>query len=104
VSLPSILIPRQTIEVEGEEVKIRGLTRAEAAEFQKMVRDGKSMADIEIAVLAAGTDTSREETKAWYATAPQHVVDPIIDAIKDISRFSEGAQKSGGEGDRPGGG
>jgi len=95
VSLPKILTAHETVEIEGEAFDIRALTRAEAARCQKMVRDGVSLADLEIAVIAAGTDTPRDEAKAWYETTPSHAVDQLIIAIKDLSRLDEGAQKSG---------
>jgi hypothetical protein len=95
VTLPKILTPHETVVVEGVEVDVRSLTRAEASRFQKMVRDGASMADLEIAMLAAGTDTPVDEVKAWYEVTPSTAVDQIIGAIRDVTRLEEGAQKSG---------
>jgi hypothetical protein len=95
MTLPKILAAHQTIEVEGSEIDIRALTRAEAARFQKMSHDGKPLADLEIAVIAAGTDTPLDETKAWYESTPSHAVNEVITAIRDLSRLDEEAQKSG---------
>lgn len=90
-------IPPQTatVEVEGETFDIRSLTRAEAARFQKLVADGISLADLEIGFIAAATDTPRDEAKAWYEATPSAAVDALINAIKDLSRLDDGAQKSG---------
>jgi hypothetical protein len=95
MTLPKILVPHDVVEVDGQTFDIRALTRGEAARFQKMVADGVSLADLEIAVLAAGTDTPKDEAQAWYEATPAHAVEVVITAIKDLSRLDEGAQKSG---------
>ena len=95
MTLSKILPEHRTVKIEGQEFDIRALTRAEAARFQKIVRDGAGLAELEIAILAAGTDTPLDEATAWYETTPSHAVDQMIDAIKEISRLTEGAQKSG---------
>lgn len=95
MTLPKILAAHETIEVDGAEVDIRALSRAEAARFHKMVADGKTMADLEIAVLAAGTDTPIDEAKSWYENTPSSAVDQVLTAIKNLSRLDEEAQKSG---------
>lgn len=95
MSLPKFLATHRTITVEGQDIDIRSLSRAEVGRIRKMADDGASLADLEIAVLAGGTDTPIDEVKAWYEDAPSPVVDPIIAAIRELSRVEEeGAQKS----------
>ena len=73
--------------------------------MQALFRKTEDLEKREVALLAAGTDTPEAETKAWYETAPTYVIDPIILAIRRISKMDdEEAQKSGGDSDRPGGG
>lgn len=103
MSLPKIPPPRSTVEVNGELVEIRGLTRAEAARCQKMVEQGAAWADLEIAVVGYGTDTPTDDVAAWYEATDGHAVEALVDAIKTLSRLDEGASKSGGAGDSPGG-
>lgn len=95
MTLPKILTAHHTVEVEGVELDIRALSGAEAARFQKMVQDGKTLADLEIAILVAGTDTPVDEVKAWYEATPRYAVNQVLTAIKDLSRLDEEAQKSG---------
>lgn len=102
MTLPKFLTPHTTIVVDDQEVDIRGLTRSETARFNWMVSQNKSMAELEVAVIAAGTDTPADEVKAWYETTPSHAVEAVLTAIKDLSRLDEGAQKSSGTGDSAG--
>lgn len=97
MTLPKILAIHKTITVEGEDLDIRGLTRAEAARFNKMVGDGKPLRDLEIAVLVAGTDTDPGEVADWYEVTPTHAVEEVLAAIKDLSRLDEAAQKKSGD-------
>lgn len=96
MSLPKILAQHSTITVEGETVDIRSLTRAEVAKIRKMAADGATLDELEMVVLQYGTDTPKEDVVAWYETTPSHAVDPIITAIRELSRVDEEeAQKSG---------
>lgn len=102
MSLPKFPAPRTTVEIDGEFIEIRGLTRAEAARCQKMVEGAQDWAALEIAVIAAGTDTAAEEVADWYGKTPSHVAEELFNAIRVLSRIEEGASKSGGAGDSPG--
>ena len=95
MSLQRIPTSYETVTIEGAEFKIRPITRAEAARCQKLVADGTDVADLEILVVSYGTDTAEDETRDWYASTPSHAVDALLNAIKDLSRLDEGAQKSG---------
>lgn len=96
MTLPKIGNPIRTVEIDGEEFQLRALTRAEVALFNKQVSEDRwTMADTEIAAIAAATDTPKEDTAAWYETTPSHVVDMLVSAIREMSRIDEGAQKSG---------
>ena len=96
MTLPKILTPTRTVNIDGQDFDLRSLTRAEVALFQKQVSDNKwTMAELEIAVIAAATDTPRDETKEWYEATPSMVVEELIVEIRAMSRMDEGAQKSG---------
>lgn len=94
MSLPKIQLPRETIEVDGQFIEVRGLSRAEAARFQKMTEAGVPWDKLEAAVIAAGTDVSVEEAEEWQAGTPSPAVVAVTDAIKRLSRLEEGATKS----------
>lgn len=95
MSLPKFPARRETIEIEGEFIPIRSLTRAEAAAFQKMVAADSPWDELEMAVIAAGTDTDLEEVRDWYKATPGDVAERISTAIRQLSRLDGEAQKSG---------
>jgi len=104
VTLPKIHTAHETVDVGGALFDVRVITRAEAARFQRMQEQDCAKDELEMAVIAAATDTPADEVHDWYAATPGWAVEELIGHIKRISRFEEGAQKSGGTGDRPGGG
>jgi len=104
VTLPKVPRNSETIDVAGAVFDVRAITRAEAARFQRMQEQGRPNDELEIAVIAAATDTPPDEVTDWYAATDGWAVEELIGHIKRISRFDEGAQKSGGESDSPRGG
>lgn len=95
MSLPKIYVPLEPVEVAGERFELRVITRAEAARFQKMVAEEAPVDELEIAVIAAATDTPLEEVRDWYSKTPAWAVNELIEHIQRVSRLDEGAQKSG---------
>jgi hypothetical protein len=96
MTLPKILARHDTVTIADQEIDIRTITRAEAAKLQKMAQDGAAGGDLEIQMIAFGTDTDPAEVKEWYAATPTLAVEELLDAIKQLSRFGdEEAQKSG---------
>lgn len=94
MALPKVYNPHETIDVAGVLFDLRVITRAEAARFQKMQTDAP-VDELEMAVIAAATDTPLDEVREWYASTPAWAVEELIGHIKRISRLDEGAQKSG---------
>jgi hypothetical protein len=95
MALPKVYAAIESVEVGGETFEVRVLTRAEAARFQKMITAGAPGDELEVAVIAAATDTPIEEVREWYGATPAWAVQELIDGIQRISRLDEGAQKSG---------
>lgn len=95
MSLPKVHSAHETIDVGGALFDVRMLTRAEAARFQKMVADDVAAERLEIAVVAAATDTPEPEVTEWYGSTPSWAVEELLGHIKRMSRLDEeGAQKS----------
>lgn len=99
VSLPKFDRARQSIDVEGEVVLIRSLTRKEVAQAQQIqraanVEEGGDWSELEIFVIACGTDTPLEEVREWHAAIDNHIAPLISNAIRELSRIDEEAQKS----------
>lgn len=104
MTLPKFPARKETVEIDGEFIPIRSLTRGEQAQMQQIVEGGLHWSELEMAVIAAGTDTPLDEVREWYAATPGDVAEQLSDAIRVLSRISEGAQKSSGTGDSPRGG
>lgn len=93
--LPRIALPTETVDVMGEPVTVRALTRAEALRVRELNEAG-DLGAAELWILGCGTDTSEEEVADWYKSAPAGAADPIIDAVVRISALNEEeASKSG---------
>lgn len=75
---------RATVTLPGlGDVEIRALSRAEALELQ-----GEGPLDIRLAearIIAAATDTPLEETNAWLAKVEAGQVQPLMNAITELS-------------------
>lgn len=95
MALPKVPQAHRTVDVEGVLFDIRGLTRAEAAKLQKMVSDDRPGGELEIAMVAFGTDTPIDEVEDWYSATPAGAVGELLEAIRDLSKLDEGARKSG---------
>ena len=97
MSLPKFPTRRETIEIDGEFISLRSLTRAESARFQKAGAAGIAWDDLEMEVIAAASETPLDEVREWYETVPPDVVETITDAIRRLSGLTEEAQKSGSD-------
>lgn len=104
MSLPKVFSEHETVDIGGALFDIRVITRAEAARFYKMQEADAPKDELELAVIAAATDTKADEAREWYEAAPTWAVEELIGHIKRISRLDEGAQKSGGASDSARGG
>lgn len=104
MSLPKVHTKHETVDVAGALFDLRTITRAEAARFNRMQEDDAAKDELEMAVIAAATDTPPDEVREWYGATPGYAVEELLVHIKRISRLTEEAQKSGGESDSPGGG
>lgn len=95
MTLPALPTRSEVVEVDGQDVKVRGLTRHEAFLVQRITADG-DIEGAEVQILAAGTDTPPEEVRAWYQGASNEQVGVLVDAVVRLSGLGEAARKSGG--------
>lgn len=90
-------LPERDVEIPGVGVvRVRGLTRAEALDVQKV--DQKDPGALERKVLHLGLvdpPLSEAEVQEWYDAAPAGEIDPVTAAIQELSGLAEGAGKSG---------
>lgn len=94
MSLPKVGLPTATVDVDGHAVNVRGLTRGENATVSRLI-DEKKIEEAEVFILAAATETPQAEAADWYANTPNPVVEVVLNRIGDLTRYDEGASKSG---------
>lgn len=91
MNLPSAPLPTDVVVVAGAEVKVRGLSRAEAIRLRDI---GGDMDLAENHILACGAGVSEEEAADWRDAVLPEVAGAVIDRICELSGLVEGAQKS----------
>ena len=97
----ALLAPRtgagstRTVTVNGVDVTVRALTRKEILSAQKD-HDGSDTAAIECAMLSlALVDPvmTPEEVATWQAVSPAGELEPVTDALSELSKINVGAAK-----------
>lgn len=93
MGLPKIKLPtKEVLLSDGSAVEVRGLTRAEVLELQKIGQEDQSKfepASLEKAI----EGVTAEEAAAWIASTPFGDVDAVLQAILDLSGIEGGAEK-----------
>ena len=88
-------LPERDVEIpDVGTVRVRGLSRAEALECQKLAAD---VSDLECKILSFGLvdpALSPAEVGEWYGAAPAGEIDPVTTAIQELSGLGEGAAKT----------
>lgn len=92
MTLPVVALPTDVVVVADQEVKVRGLSRAEALRLQTFNGD---LEEAENHILACGAGVTDEEAREWRHNTAADIVGPVIDRICELSGLFEGAQKSG---------
>lgn len=93
MSLPKVVAKTSTVDVDGQPVPVRGLTRGENAHVSRLIEE-KKLEAAEVFILAKGTDLPEHEAKEWYDTTNSGVVDSVLKAIQKLTGISGEAQKS----------
>lgn len=92
MTLPAVPLPRDKVDVGGEQVEVRALSRSEVSRLARFAGDNDAA---ETFVLACGTDLTEEEAQTWRDSVHTDTAGPVIDRICELSGLGEGAQKSG---------
>lgn len=97
------VLPEEVIALPGVgDVRVRGLSRSEALSLAKAKDDPQALEMLIVRLGLVEPALSEEECKAWFASAPAGLVDPIVKAVERLSGLGEGAPKSGVPGVRKG--
>jgi hypothetical protein len=87
MGLPKKALPTKTIEVAGQKLEIRGLSRAEVIRFY--VDFSGDLEGAEIYLIAKGANVSDEEAKTWREEVDANTADLLIKEISRLSALSE---------------
>lgn len=85
--LPVAPIARGTVEVAGEAVAIRSLTRAEALAMRDLSGEDDANRLGEIFLIAHGTDCPEDEAAAWWDASDAPDVQTLVSSIAILSRL-----------------
>lgn len=79
MALPTIALPKKSVDINGTSVEIRSLSRAEA--FALSSEYANRPDDAEIFVLARGTGVPEAEAKEWRDVTDPITAGKLVDAI-----------------------
>jgi hypothetical protein len=88
------------VDVGGEKVEVRGLSRWEAIELRELASQ-KGLADAEVFAIARACGVSDEDANAWMNAVSPDVADVIMTAIMELSGLGTGGGTFRGDGSRP---
>jgi len=91
MSLPNLPLRKRTIDVGGETVSVRGLSRAEAVQATALL--ATSVEEMEIFIISVVFGVEIDEAADWYASASQGGAGVILDAVADLSGLDEASGK-----------
>jgi hypothetical protein len=94
LALPTRPLPTDTVDVFGEAVTVRGLSRAEAIKVTTQY-DAKTADDAEAFIVAKGTSVTEAEAKEWLAATEQETAGRLVDRILELSNLKEQVDKDG---------
>jgi hypothetical protein len=95
MTLPSKPLPTGSVTIEGTEVPIRGLSRAQVLHLQKLVANDE---DAEPYLISAGTGVSVEEAGEWLASIDLVTGGELVEAIFRVTGLMDPQKGSTGEG------
>lgn len=91
MGLPIVPLPRDTVEVAGVEVGVRGMSRSEVGRLGEL----PDYETRENWVLACGAEITEVEAAEWRAATDPETAGLVVDRICELSGLAEGARKSG---------
>lgn len=86
-ALPVRAPAKDTVDIDGTSVSVRGLTRAETIRLGQLYGDDPNRA--ETFLVASGTDITEDEAEAWRNATDAPSADLVINKIVELSAISE---------------
>lgn len=95
MGLPIIQLPSEDfVFSNGETIRIRGLSRAEAIQVASLIGD---IAELERKAISCATQVSEAEVTTWHSSTPQADVENLVNAISRISGLDISVGKADAE-------
>lgn len=99
--LPILVCPRDTFACsDGQEIEIRGLSRAEAIATRALGREGDKEVTpderavlVEIYCICHAVGVSEAEARDWHSVSPSGDVERLVDAIATLSGLNSDVGK-----------
>ena len=90
--------PTREVDVDGEKITVRGLTRSEQHSLAPLADAVTSEAPgalvaLDAAVLAYGCSVTREEAAVWLQDGSAAAATALLDTIGELSGMGEGSKK-----------
>ena len=85
MALPQFSIPTDMLDIEGQTLTLRGLTRGEIIKLKNFEDEIEG----EIWTLATGLELPLDEVRAWYDKAPTMIVQKIVKKIVELSGLDD---------------
>jgi hypothetical protein len=90
-NLPKAKCPVDTIDIDGEPVEVRGMTRGEVTTLMGMKDESVDKSDA--FALSCGAGVSTTEAAEWLASAPMVVSQSLLEAVLRLSGLMDGQGK-----------
>jgi hypothetical protein len=90
-NLPKAKGPVDTVDVDGELVEVRGMTRGEVTTLMGMKDESVDKSDA--FALSCGAGVSTTEAAEWLASAPMGVSQSLLEAVLRLSGLMDGQGK-----------
>lgn len=84
MALPVIPLPTAEVEVDGQMVAVRGLSRAAAIRLSTQFTEATAD-DAEVFVLAQGTGVTEEEARQWLGSTDVETAAIVLNKIVELS-------------------
>jgi hypothetical protein len=88
MGLPNVSLKTRTVEIDGQQVEVRELSRGEAMALAQQADESDPAAQ-ERRVLAFAMDVPLEQVEAWYDGAPSGVVQRLVTTIMALSGLDD---------------
>lgn len=84
MALPIVPLPTAEVEVNGEKVTVRGLSRAAAIKLSTQFTQ-ETADEAEVFVLAQGTGVTEDEARQWLASVDVTTASTVLEKIIELS-------------------